>query len=319
MPVKNCNMRKVIGIGETILDIIFENGQPERSVVGGSVLNGMVSLSRLGVPVTFISEVGDDRVGRMACDFMSANGINTASVDRFEGRKSPVSLAFLDADKNAEYIFHTDYPEKRLNMAFPEINEDDILAFGSFYALNPVYRDRFVELLKEAERRKALIYYDPNFRPSHKSDKNRLHSIVSENCAYATVVRGSDEDFYHLYAKTEMAGVYSEIIRPNCRCFITTHGADGVNLYTDSITTHFDAKTVTPVSTIGAGDNFNAGIIYGLMKYDIRRRDLPELDEGVWAKVIQCGIDLSAEVCCSYSNYISPAFAAEYASHGIIS
>jgi hypothetical protein len=32
-------MRKVIGIGETILDIIFENEQPRRAVVGGSVLN----------------------------------------------------------------------------------------------------------------------------------------------------------------------------------------------------------------------------------------------------------------------------------------
>ncbi|MDR2679848.1 MAG: carbohydrate kinase [Tannerella sp.] len=306
-------MRKVTGIGETILDIIFENGQPERSVVGGSVLNGMVSLSRLGVPVTFISEVGDDRVGSMVCDFMSANGINTDYIDRFEGHKSPVSLAFLGADRNAEYIFHTDYPENRLNMPFPEINEDDIFVFGSFYALNPVYRDRFVEFLKEAKKRRALIYYDPNFRSSHKSDRNQLRRIVSENCEYATIVRGSDEDFCNLYEKTDMNEVYSEIVKQHCACFMTTHGAEGVNLYTDNITAHFNSKKITPVSTIGAGDNFNAGIVYGLIKYGIGHRDIPELTEEEWAKVIQCGIDLSAEVCCSYSNYISPEFAAEYA------
>ena len=44
-------MRKVIGIGETILDIIFRNGQPTAAVPGGSVFNGVVSLARAGVPV----------------------------------------------------------------------------------------------------------------------------------------------------------------------------------------------------------------------------------------------------------------------------
>ena len=43
-------MRKVIGIGETILDIIFRNEQPSAAVPGGSVFNGIVSLSRTGVP-----------------------------------------------------------------------------------------------------------------------------------------------------------------------------------------------------------------------------------------------------------------------------
>jgi fructokinase len=306
-------MRKVVGIGEIILDIIFEGEQPKRSVVGGSVLNGMVSLSRLGVPVTFIGEVGDDRVGDTVCRFMSDNGINTDYIDRFEGRKSPVSLAFLDDDKNAEYIFHTDYPEKRLKMPVPVINENDIFVFGSFYALNPLYRERFAEFLKEARKCRALIYYDPNFRASHKSDRDLSHRFVSENCEYATIVRGSDEDFHNLYEKTDMDDVYSEIVRRHCSCFITTHGANGVTLYTNDIKTHFDSIKITPVSTIGAGDNFNAGIIYGLVKYDIGYRDIPKLNKEDWAKVIQCGIDFSTEVCCSYSNYISPEFAAIYA------
>jgi fructokinase len=306
-------MRKVVGIGETILDIIFDGEQPKRSVVGGSILNGMVSLSRLGIPVTFISEVGDDRVGDRARCFMSENGINTDYIDRFTGRKSPVSLAFLGDDKNAEYIFHTDYPPKRLNMPVPEINENDIFAFGSFYALNPLYRGRFVEFLKEARKRRALIYYDLNFRASHKSDRDPLCRFVAENCEYATIVRGSGEDVYHLYEKTDMDDVYSEIIRPRCSCFITTHGAEGVTLYTNDCKAHFDAVKRTHVSsTIGAGDNFNAGIIYGLIKYNIGDRDIPELNKEDWEKVIQCGIDFSTEVCCSYSNYISPEFAKKY-------
>ena len=43
-------MRKVIGIGETILDIIFRGDQPSAAVPGGSVFNGIVSLGRMSLP-----------------------------------------------------------------------------------------------------------------------------------------------------------------------------------------------------------------------------------------------------------------------------
>ena len=63
-------MRKVIGIGETILDIIFKNNRPHAAVPGGSTFNGLISLGRLEVPVSFISELGNDRVGDFIRDFM---------------------------------------------------------------------------------------------------------------------------------------------------------------------------------------------------------------------------------------------------------
>ena len=56
-------MRKVIGIGETVLDIIFKNDMPVNAVPGGSVFNGLISLARSGISTTFISETGNDRIG----------------------------------------------------------------------------------------------------------------------------------------------------------------------------------------------------------------------------------------------------------------
>ena len=54
-------MRKVIGIGETVLDIIFKNGKPIEAVPGGSSFNAVISLGRSGVNASFISEAGNDR------------------------------------------------------------------------------------------------------------------------------------------------------------------------------------------------------------------------------------------------------------------
>ena len=307
-------MRKVFGIGETILDIIFRNDQPQKAVPGGSVFNGLISLGRLNVPVSFISELGNDRVGDMIRDFMEDNHITTEFVDRFPDGKSPISLAFLDDDKNANYIFYKDDPAQRLEVPLPKIEKDDIFVFGSYYSLNPVLRTRMVEFLQYAQERKAIIYYDPNFRKAHAHEAIRLMPTVLENLEFADIVRGSDEDFQNLYGKSDAQKVYKEHIQFYCDRFLTTHGANGVNLHTRNFTRHFDSPQIQPLSTIGAGDNFNAGIIYGLLKYDVRHADLPSLDQDTWEKIIRCGMDLASEVCQSYDNYISKEFAAKYVS-----
>ena len=305
-------MRKVIGIGETVLDIIFKNNMPHTAVPGGSVFNGLVSLGRLGVPVSFISEVGNDRVGDIISDFMKENNISTELVDRFPDGKSPISLAFLDNDNNANYIFYKDYPKQRLEVPLPVINQDDILIFGSYYSLNPALRDRMVEFLDYAKERKAIIYYDPNFRKAHAHEAIYLTPTILENLEYADIVRGSDEDFFNIFGKKEVGDVYTNHIKFYCEQFISTHGAGGVNLYTNKLSEHFDATPINAVSTIGAGDNFNAGIIYGLLKYNVGYDDVPFLKRDTWEKIIRCGMDLATEVCQSYDNYISKEFATSY-------
>ena len=67
-----------------------------------------------------------------------------------------------------------------------------------------------------------------------------------------------------------------------------------------------DTKTV---STIGAGDNFNAGFVYGLIKYGITKEDIKHgLSEEQWDKLVECAQMFSCECCKSINNYISKEF-----------
>ena len=305
-------MRSVFGIGETILDIIFKEEQPYKAVPGGSVFNGLVSLGRLQVPVTFISEIGEDQVGDLILRFMEQNHISTQYIDRFPDGKSPISLAFLDANRNAKYAFYKDYPTQRLEVPFPRIEADDIFIIGSYYALNPALRPRMVEFLQYAHERKAIIYYDLNFRKAHAHEAIRLMPTVLENLEYADIVRGSDEDFLNLFGEQAGDRVYADHIQFYCDRLITTYGAKGVDLYTSRFKQHYDALAIEPQSTIGAGDNFNAGLIFGLLKEDVRLKDLADLTPDRWERIIRHGMALAGEVCQSYDNYISTDFAARY-------
>ena len=305
-------MRSVFGIGETILDIIFKEEQPYKAVPGGSVFNGLVSLGRLQVPVTFISEIGEDQVGDLILRFMEQNHISTQYIDRFPDGKSPISLAFLDANRNAKYAFYKDYPTQRLEVPFPRIEADDIFIIGSYYALNPALRPRMVEFLQYAHERKAIIYYDLNFRKAHAHEAIRLMPTVLENLEYADIVRGSDEDFLNLFGEQAGDRVYADHIQFYCDRLITTYGAKGVDLYTSRFKHHYDSLAIEPQSTIGAGDNFNAGLIFGLLKEDVRLKDLADLTPDSWERIIRHGMALAGEVCQSYDNYISTDFASRY-------
>lgn len=306
-------MRKVVGIGETILDVIFRNSrQPQAVVPGGTVFNGLISLSRMGIPVSFITELGNDRVGDIIRDFIEKNRISAGFVYAYPDGKTPIALAFIDDEQNVDYVVYKDYPAQRLDVPFPPIDEDDIFIMGSYYALNPVIRERMTEFLEYARERKALIYYDPNFRKPHVHEALRLRPTVIENLEYADIFRASNEDVFYLFGKTDIQEVYTENIRFYCDRFIATQGAGEIILFSGKEEEHFSVPPIEPVSTIAAGDNFNAGLIYGLLKYGIKRNDLSTLDRGTWEKLIRCGIDFAANVCRSYDNYISETFAAQY-------
>ena len=303
-------MRKVIGIGETVLDIIFRNNQPISAVPGGSTFNAIISLGRAGVDTAFISETGNDRVGRMIIQFLKDNGCQTDSVNVYPDSKSPLSLAFLNGQNDAEYIFYKDHPNDRLDFTYPDVQSDDLVLFGSYYALNPVIRPQVKGFLEYAHQRGAILYYDVNFRASHQHEVLKLTPNLLENFELADIVRGSSEDFEVLFKKNDPDVIYRSQIMFYTKKFIYTHAAEPIELRAEGgLKKQYPVQKTETVSTIGAGDNFNAGFLYGLIRYGITRRDIEQgLSEMQWDNIISEGQQFSAEVCRSLDNYISPEF-----------
>jgi len=303
-------MRKVIGIGETVLDIIFKNDQPIGAVPGGSVFNGIISLGRSGVPASFISETGNDRVGQRIISFLKENGVGADYMFVYPESKSPISLAFLNEQNDAEYIFYKDHPHDQLEFVYPDIEADDIVMFGSYYAVNPVIRPQVAAFLDYARNKGAILYYDVNFRASHKHEVMKLTPNILENLEYADIVRGSTEDFEVMFKKTDAEVVYRSQIAFYTKNFIMTQGSDPVELRAEGgLKKQYTVEKTETVSTIGAGDNFNAGFVYGLIKYGITRDMIQKgFSEAQWDQIIACAQKYSMNVCKSIDNSVDQAF-----------
>ena len=304
-------MRKVIGIGETILDVIFKNDQPIGAVPGGSMFNGLISLGRVGMNAGFISETGNDRIGRKIIKFLEDNHVDASNISVYPETKSPVSLAFLNDQNDAEYIFYKDHPNDKLDFIFPDIQPDDIVMYGSFYAVNPVIRPQMFAFLEHAQRQGAILYYDVNFRASHANDVMKVTPNILENLEFADIVRGSKEDFEVMFNKSEADIVYRSQISFYCKNFIYTQGAEPLILKgVGGFSKDYPVAETETVSTIGAGDNFNAGFVYGLVKYGITREMLETgVAEELWDKVIDEAQQFATNVCQSISNSVDQAFA----------
>ena len=299
-------MRKVIGIGETVYDIVFKDGRPREAVPGGSTFNSMISLGRCGVPAVFLSEVGRDKVGSIIKEFMSSNGVDPGYVNTLDV-KTPVSLAFLDESNNASYSFYREPVAERPGFEYPDIQKDDVVLFGSFYALNPACRPMVKSFLEFARSQGAILYYDVNFRPAHLKDLGNIGDALWENLTLADVVRGSDEDFITLFGIGDAADVFTNKISSHCGNFICTYGSDPLRVIDRyGPVGEYPVEPIDTVSTIGAGDSFNAGFIYGLIKDGITREALSAgLPTEKWDDLVAYAQSFSASCCKSSFNYIT--------------
>lgn len=299
------NKPRVIGIGETVLDILFKNDQPQKAAPGGSTFNSIVSLGRAGVPCLMVTETGDDHIGDITCKFLRDNGVSDEFVCRHKGTKSHVTLAFLNENNDAQYTFYKDHASAALDGLTIErmkelMSEGDIVLFGSFFAINPAIRPAVRTLLTNARKAGAWLYYDVNFRKTHIPDIPDVLPNIEENMRLADVVRGSKEDFEYLYGLTDADSIY-EKVQPFCNRFILTDGARSIRIYTPdkgeglkAKGESFSVEPIETVSTVGAGDNFNAGYIYA----KLQGLDTP-------AERVQMAQRWSQDVCRQLGNNIS--------------
>jgi fructokinase len=305
-------MPSVFAIGETVFDIIFRNEQPVAAKPGGSMLNTAVSLGRCGVKVEMITELGDDQVGKLVLGFLAENGVCTSFTRPVAGLKTPVSLAFLDDQGNASYSFYKKYSYQRLDIEWPDVVKGDVVLFGSFYSLDPAVHHKITAFVRKSKEKGALVIYDPNIRKNHLQAIRELMAHVEDNISLADIMRTSDEDFLNLYGLSNYDEIFKKVRQAGCHNLVITKGEHGSQLVTDLTSIHLPASKVEVISTIGAGDAYNAGLILKIIKNGISVENLFNNNADQWVDMLSYAAIFAGDVCSSLDNYISPETAEKF-------
>lgn len=296
----------VYTLGEMLLDVITEKEIPRESYVrhgypGGAMLNAAVSLARTNVDTALISEVGDDAIGSFLTDFLKENYVETRYILQYQDCFSPVALARLDARKKPTYTFQKSYPAQRSLTTPTRFTASDMLLFGSLYALDPDIRPEIRKILYTAAAAEILVMYDPNIRQAEQLSNNKREEALFENLKLATIIKGSDEDFDTIFGRQSPEKHITTLQNTNPEAIIfITLGAQGALAAWKNQIIKKPAQKIMVVSTIGAGDGFNAGLLAEIVHSSISKAELPQYLE----KLLDSGIAFSAAVCNSADNYI---------------
>ena len=181
------------------------------------------------------------------------------------------------------------------------------MLYGSYYAACTGMRPLIVQLQERAAASEAIVYYDLNFRSNHKADLESLMPAILQNFRQSTIVRGSADDLEVVFASRDARVIYNMYISQYCPYLICTAGAGQITVCTPAGSYDFQAPPIDDVvSTVGAGDSFNAGFACALIWEGIMRDDLPRLGRDAWQRLVATACRFAGETCRSQENYIKP-------------
>lgn len=264
----------VVVAGELNVDIIVSGNDVipewnrEKMVDGFEVVLGSSSaitacaLASLGADVRFVSVVGDDDFGTFCTGELQRMGVNTENVTRLPGVKTGVTLSFsTPADRGlltyagSIPLLTPDYiPETLLRQA-------EHLHFGSYY-LQDGMRPHWKELFKRLRADGISTSFDTGWDVANQWDRAGISALLAETDLFIP----SEDELLHIFPADEVVSVLESMLPPIAGVAAVKQGSRGASLRElDGSVLSAVPYTVTPVDTTGAGDCFNAGIIYGYL------------------------------------------------------
>jgi len=230
---------------------------------GGSAANTIVGLARLGAKTGFIGKVANDHEGLLLLDDFQREGVNTDGIRIASEGKSGTVSAFVD--KNGERALYV-HPSVNDTLTFEEIRLE-YARQSDFLHLTSVDKKPFEAQKKLMEElRNTKVTHDPG-EIYAREGLTRLRPIIKRCFA----VMPSEGEVKLLTGKKWREGA-KQLLREGVGMVAVKLGEKGCYV-TDGSQSHLVPPYKTKaVDTTGAGDAFDAGFLYGLIK----KKDLYE-------------------------------------------
>jgi fructokinase len=274
----------LLSCGDALIDFLpvksADRHDALQPVGGGSCFNVAVGMARLGAPAGFVGGISTDLFGRMIVEHAQASQVELRYATRSD---RPTTLAFVrSANGEAQYAFYDEGTASRHwthepgSIPFAEI---DAIHVGSTTLVHRAGAGQIMAMTAEA-RGLTTISFDPNCRPNLVRDKADYVDRMGQFAERADIVRLSDSDFAYLYGGNAYAERAEALFATGTRLFIVTRGVRGVQAWHPQAgPVEVEAPPVNVVDTVGAGDSFQAALLFALWSMDrIATTSLPRLN-----------------------------------------
>jgi len=265
---------ELIAFGEVALDIILAGVDqvPRRwsilgtakaacAVTAGSAGYVAQCFAKLGGHVSIVGKVGDDNVGQLVLDGFDRCAVSTKELIVDREAETEISTVILYNDGNKSSVVSNILPLRLNEFSKRSVTNGRAFHFAGYLLYPNLWGKPAASLFKMAKNEGLLVSADPQM--SATGDWSGPFQGILE---HLDVLLLDEVEARKISQRKRMQDAIENLLRSGPRIVAVKSGRRGCTVgYGDRIRT-IRAYKVKSVSTIGAGDAFDAAFIYGSLK-----------------------------------------------------
>jgi 2-dehydro-3-deoxygluconokinase len=268
-------MLDVVTIGDAMITLNPTTKGPLRYVhtferkVGGAELNLAIGCARLGLKTGMISRIGNDEFGKYIFNFIRGEGIDTSQIKMVEYPTSLNIKEIFEDGSGRTFYYRENSPI--LSLTPEDIPEDYIKntkilhISGVFSSIHPKNEEIIHHALILAKKHQVLVSLDPNIRLKMWS-KEKAKEVLTNYLPYVDILLTGEEEAYLLFGTKDSNQIIDICKTYGIETIAIKKGEKGATAYHKG--EYLDTPAYQPikvVDTVGAGDGFDTGFLYGLL------------------------------------------------------
>lgn len=246
------------------------HGSTLRLRVAGAESNCAIALARLGVPVRWISRLGDDPMGDVVLETLAREGVDTSLVLRDGAAPTAIFYKVRAGGRTSVHYYRAGSAASRLTIAdVPDAALDGVSVVhltGITMGISESAAGLVVDLASRARARGLCITFDLNWRPALWSGPAEAAAAYARVLPHVDWILCGLDEATTLFGGGTPADAAERLRAAGARNVVVRIGARGAVLVDAA------AEVVVPppvivdvVDEVGAGDAFAAGFVYGLL------------------------------------------------------
>ncbi len=244
-------------------ELLYDAMENRAQMPGGSAANTIAGLGAMGLSTAFIGRVRDDELGRYYAQSMTDVGTDFVNPP-VPGGEGPTSRSMIFVSPDGERSMNT-YLGISTDLGPKDVPADvtgqaGLLFLEGYLYDKPQGKEAFTTAARACRAgggKAAITLSDPFCVDRHRDDFRRLVRELD-------IVFGNEHEWKSLY-QTEDLGMALEQAATESGLIVCTRSGHDVAITQGDVSVSVPVREITPVDATGAGDQFAAGFLYGVI------------------------------------------------------
>jgi 5-dehydro-2-deoxygluconokinase len=238
--------------------------------LGGSSANMAVGLARLGARTGIISALGTDALSRFLIDFLRTENVDTTHVQTHAGCLPSLALTEVSPpDRFPQVFYRQDPADTKLAVTAADL---DYIASSRLFITNGTSlcaspsRESTYLALERARQAGCRVVLDVDYRAMSWPSPVEAGLAVRLALPFVDVLIANEAELLLTAGCTAMETAVATLRARGIPVLVSKLGDQGTRVYRGDESFFLPPYRVEVCTTIGAGDGFASGFLYGLLR-----------------------------------------------------